>query len=145
MAWPIGGFGTIRSSQALIEQTRESELNHITAPGRSSATWTCGCSPTCRCPISRWNWSACTTCLRRAGRGIDPYRWPEVVATAQARMDAAGMVTTADLVDAKLCAASRAEISGSPWPRRMAGKVTARPVGEANHRWHVKNKQASNK
>jgi hypothetical protein len=34
---------------------------------------------------------------------VDPYRWPEVVQLAEARMDAAGMVTTADLVDAKLC------------------------------------------
>ena len=80
----------------------------FTAPGRSSVTWTCGCSPMCRCPISRWNSSAHTSCSTRRW-GWTPTAWPEVVATAQARMDAAGMVTTADLVDAKLCAAPSAK------------------------------------
>jgi hypothetical protein len=38
-----------------------------------------------------------------APEGVDVYRWPEVVQLAKQRMDTAGMVTTADLVDAGLC------------------------------------------
>jgi hypothetical protein len=78
--------------------------------------------------------------------GIDPYRWPAVVATAQARMDAAGMVTTADLVDAKLCTAPAAKKYLEALAQAHGWAMVKAPASGRGQPplACVKNKQASN-
>lgn len=108
-AWPIGGFWDDPQLQALIEQTRESELVqaiHRARPLiRDVDIWLLTNVPLPNIPVELVSLHE----LFDAPAGIDAYRWPEVVATAQARMDAAAIVTTADLVDAKLCTAPAAK------------------------------------
>jgi hypothetical protein len=81
-----------------------------------------------------------------APEGVDPYRWPEVVQLAEARMDAAGIVTTADLVDAG-CASRRAQTlsRGAGHASRMGGRRPRQPraVGKPPLAC-VKHKQDSN-
>jgi hypothetical protein len=107
-AWPIGGFWDDAQLQALIEQTRESELVqaiHRARPLiRDVDIWLLTNVPLPNIPVELVSLHT----LFDAPVGVDAYRWPEVVAVAQARMDAAELVTTADLVDAKLCQAAAA-------------------------------------
>ena len=107
-AWPIGGFWDDPQLQALIEQTRESELVqaiHRARPLlRDVDIWLLTNVPLPGVPVELVSLRD----LFDAPEGVDAYRWPEVVATAQARMDAAGLVTTSDLVAAKLCQSAAA-------------------------------------
>lgn len=102
-AWPIGGFWHDPDLQALLEQSRESELIqaiHRARPLiRDVDVWLLTNVPLQDLPVELVSLRE----LFDAPEGVDPYRWPAVVAHATARLDAAGMVTTADLVDAGLC------------------------------------------
>jgi hypothetical protein len=79
--------------------------------------------------------------------GVDAYRWPEVVAVAQARMDAAELVTTADLVDAKLCQKPAAKKYLEALAQTHGWQIIAAPASGRGQPplACVKNKQASNK
>lgn len=102
-AWPIGGFWDDGDLQTLVEQTRESELVqalHRARPLiRDVDVWLLTNVPLSGVPTDLVGLRD----LFDAPEGVDSYRWPEVVRLADARMDAAGMVTTADLVAAGLC------------------------------------------
>ena len=107
-AWLIGGFWDDGDLQTLVEQTRESELVqaiHRARPLiRDVDIWLLTNVPLLNILVELVSLHT----LFDAPVGVDAYRWPEVVAVAQARMDAAELVTTADLVDAKLCQAAAA-------------------------------------
>lgn len=102
-AWPIGGFWNDAQLQTLLNQCRESELIqaiHRARPLiRDVDVWLLTNAPLDGLPVELLSIRE----LFGAPEKVDPYRWPEVVATAESRMGAAGMVTTADLVDAGLC------------------------------------------
>lgn len=102
-AWPIGGLWNDSDLQTLLDQCRESELVqaiHRARPLiRDVDVWLLTNVPLDTLPVELLS----IRDLFGAPRDVDPYRWPEVIATATARMDAAGIVTTADLVDAGLC------------------------------------------
>lgn len=102
-AWPIGGFWDDPDLQVLIEQSRESELVqalHRARPlFRDVDIWLLTNVPLDGVPVELLSLRD----LFDAPAGVDPYRWPEVVALAEQRIDAAGIVTSADLVDAGLC------------------------------------------
>ena len=146
-AWPIGGFWDDPQLQALIEQTRESELVqaiHRARPLiRDVDVWLLTNVPLPTIPVELVSLHD----LFDAPAGIDPYRWPEVVATAQARMDAAGMVTTADLVDAKLCQKPAAKKYLEALAQAHGWQIVTAPASGRGQPplACVKNKQASNK
>lgn len=102
-AWPIGGFWNDADLQTLLEQCRESELIqaiHRARPLiRDVDVWLLTNVPLEGLPVDLVSLRE----LFDAPEDVDPYRWPEVVALAQERMVAAGIVTTADLTDAHLC------------------------------------------
>lgn len=102
-AWPIGGFWNDANLQTLLEQARESELIqalHRARPLiRDVDVWLLTNVPLDGIPVALVSLRE----LFGAPEGVDPYRWPEVVALADQRMAAAGVVTSADLVDAGLC------------------------------------------
>lgn len=145
-AWPIGGFWDDPQLQALIEQTRESELVqaiHRARPLiRDVDVWLLTNVPLPGVPVELVSLHE----LFDAPVGIDPYRWPAVVATAQARMDAAGMVTTADLVDAKLCTAPAAKKYLEALAQAHGWAMVKAPASGRGQPplACVKNKQASN-
>lgn len=146
-AWPIGGFWDDVQLQALIEQTRESELIqaiHRARPLiRDVDVWLLTNVPLPNIPVELVSLHE----LFDAPAGIDAYRWPEVVATAQARMDAAGMVTTADLVDAKLCQKPAAKKYLEALAQAHGWQIVTAPASGRGQPplACVKNKQASNK
>lgn len=109
-AWPIGGFWNDAALQTLLEQARESELVqavHRARPLiRDVDVWLLTNVPLSDLPVELVSLRE----LFDAPSGVDPYRWPEVVQLAEQRMAAAGIVTTADLVDAKLCKAPAAKL-----------------------------------
>lgn len=146
-AWPIGGFWDDVQLQALIEQTRESELVqaiHRARPLiRDVDVWLLTNVPLPNIPVELVSLHE----LFDAPAGIDAYRWPEVVATAQARMDAAGMVTTADLVDAKLCQKPAAKKYLEALAQAHGWQIVTAPASGRGQPplACVKNKQASNK
>lgn len=146
-AWPIGGFWDDQDLQTLVEQTRESELVqaiHRARPLiRDVDIWLLTNVPLPDLPIDLVSLHD----LFDAPAGIDPYRWPEVVATAQARMDAAGMVTTADLVDAKLCQKPAAKKYLEALAQAHGWQIVTAPASGRGQPplACVKNKQASNK
>lgn len=102
-AWPIGGFWNDAALQTLLDQARESELTqaiHRARPLiRDVDVWLLTNVPLQGLPVELVSLRD----LFGAPEGVDVYRWPEVTHLAAQRMDAAGMVTTADLVDAKVC------------------------------------------
>ncbi len=146
-AWPIGGFWDDAQLQALIEQTRESELVqaiHRARPLiRDVDIWLLTNVPLPNIPVELVSLHE----LFDAPGGIDAYRWPDVVATAQARMDAAGMVTTADLVDAKLCQKPAAKKYLEALAADRGWQIVTAPASGRGQPplACVKNKQVSNK
>lgn len=108
-AWPIGGFWNDPALQTLLEQSRESELIqavHRARPLiRDVDVWLLTNVPLDGLPVELVSLRA----LFDAPEGVDPYRWPEVLQLAEQRMAAAGIVTSADLVDAGLCKAPAAK------------------------------------
>lgn len=102
-AWPIGGFWNDQDLQTLLEQNRESELIqaiHRARPLiRDVDVWLLTNVPLEGVPVELVSLQE----LFDAPAGVDPYRWPDVITLAEERIDRAGIVTTADLVDASLC------------------------------------------
>jgi len=146
-AWPIGGFWDDVQLQALIEQTRESELVqaiHRARPLiRDVDIWLLTNVPLPNIPVELVSLHD----LFDAPAGIDPYRWPAIAQQAQARMDAAGMVTTADLVDAKLCQKPAAKKYLEALAQAHGWQIVTAPASGRGQPplACVKNKQASNK
>lgn len=146
-AWPIGGFWDDADLQALVEQTRESELVqalHRARPLiRAVDVWLLT-----NVPLS--GVSAELVSLRElfdAPEGVDPYRWPEVVALAEARIDAAGLVTTADLVEAGLCQKPAAKRYLEALAQQQGWQIATAPASGRGQppMACVKSKQALNK
>ena len=80
--------------------------------------------------------SACTTCSTR--RRDRPLPLAAGCAAGPGAHGRADMVTTADLVDAKLCQKPAAKKYLEALAQAHGWQiVTARPAGAANHRWHV--------
>jgi len=102
-AWPIGGFWDDADLQTLLDQCRESELIqaiHRARPLiRDVDVWLLTNVPLEDTPVELVSLRE----LFGAPADVDPYRWPEVVALAQERIATTGIVTTADLVEAKYC------------------------------------------
>lgn len=103
-AWPIGGFWDDSDLQTLLEQFRESELIqaiHRARPIRRAVdVWLLTNVPLPGLAVELVSLHQ----LFGAPEGVDPYRWPAVVAFAQERIDQVGLVTSADLTRAGLCA-----------------------------------------
>lgn len=146
-AWPIGGFWDDGDLQTLVEQTRESELIqalHRARPLiRNVDVWLLT-----NVPLD--GVSAELVSLRDlfdAPEGVDPYRWPEVVALAETRMDAAGMVTSSDLVAAGLCQKPAAKKYLETLAAAEGWQVVAAPASGRGQPplACVKHKQVSNK
>ena len=143
-AWPIGGFWDDPQLQALIEQTRESELVqaiHRARPLiRDVDIWLLTNVPLPNIPVELVSLHD----LFDAPAGIDAYRWPEIAQKAQARMDAAGMVTTADLTT--LCTAPAAKKYLEALAQRHGWDLVKAPASGRGQPplACVKNKQVSN-
>lgn len=107
-SWPIGGFWNDPDLQALLDQFREAEILqaiHRARPIQHAVdVWVLTNVPIPDLPVQLVSLAD----LFGAPPDVDPYRWPEVVGVAQARMDAVGMVLSTDLVDAGLCQAKAA-------------------------------------
>lgn len=102
-AWPIGGFWNDPDMQTLLEQCRELELVqaiHRARPLiRNVDVWLLTNVPIADLPVELVSLRE----LFDAPEGVDPYRWPAVVSLAEERLDATGIVTTADLIASGLC------------------------------------------
>lgn len=102
-AWPIGGFWNDPQLQTLLEQFRDAELVqaiHRARPLRRAVdVWLLTNVPLAGLPVELVSLQE----LFDAPAGVDPYRWPEVVALGEQRIAAVGMVTSAELVSANLC------------------------------------------
>lgn len=102
-SWPIGGFWGDPDLQTLLEQFRESEILqaiHRARPIRRTVdVWLLTNVPLPDLPVELVSLHD----LFDAPTGVEPYRWPEVVALAEERIAHVGLVTSADLVRAGLC------------------------------------------
>jgi len=145
-AWPIGGFWNDPDLQTLVEQARESELIqaiHRARPLiRDVDVWLLTNVPLDGLPVELVSLRE----LFDAPEGVDPYRWPDVIAHADERMEAVGVVTSADLVSAGLCqqAAGRRYIEALA-ARQGWDVITAPATGRGKPPLAcVKNKSARN-
>lgn len=95
-AYPTSGFWNDLDLQVLLDQLRESELIqalHRARPIRRTVdVYLLTNLPLPGIPVQLLSLHA----LFGAPEGVDPYRWPEVRRTAEARMEAVGRVTTQD-------------------------------------------------
>lgn len=107
-SWPIGGFWNDPDLQALLDQFREAEILQAVHRARPIQhpvdVWVLTNVPIPELPVQLVSLAD----LFGAPADVDPYRWPEVQHLAQARMDAAGIVLSSDLVAAGLCQAKAA-------------------------------------
>lgn len=128
-AYPVSGFWNDHDLQVLLEQLREAELIqalHRARPLRHAVdVWLLTNLPLPGIPVALVSLRE----LFGAPLGVDPYRWPDVVEQARARMDAAELVTSADLVAAGLC---------QPAAARRYLEALARAEG-----WHLTTAPAS--
>ncbi len=98
-AYLVSGFWDDPQLQRLLEQLRESELIQAIHRGRPLRepvdVWLLTNLPLPHVPVTLVDLAAL---FGGAPAGVDVYRWPAVLATADARMDAVGQVTTQDFV-----------------------------------------------
>lgn len=102
-AYSVSGFWDDPDLQLILEQHREAELiqalHRVRPLRRQVDVWLLTNLPLPRIPVALVSLHE----LYDAPKGIDPYRWPEVVALAQERVTDIGYVTSADLVQANIC------------------------------------------
>lgn len=127
-AWPVGGFWDDQDLQTLLEQSRESELLqavHRARPLiRDVDVWLLTNVPIDGLPVELVSLQD----LFDAPAGVDPYGWPVVVQLAYERIDATGIVTTADLVKAQVCTAPAARKYIGVLAERMGWQVVTAPA-----------------
>jgi DNA polymerase III delta prime subunit len=102
-SYSVSGFWDDPDMQLILEQHREAELiqalHRVRPLRRNVDVWLLTNLPLPRIPVTLVSLHE----LYDAPKGIDAYRWPEIVALAQERVLEAGYVTSADLVHAGIC------------------------------------------